>query len=628
MKNNKGKRNFSNKNRKVRNKVKEENDSEIESDDILSSVESENDRKIIPKKKQKKITNSRNGNNSITEEESDESDKIVSDEENEDAGSYMDPEERKIFLAKKYIKSLGVELSDHSESETYDTHWKKQDKKSATLSDEENDDDESIFEDENDEKKKQVTKWLQEQEKLKSPKLIMYIGNKIKIGYNKKLSYGENNKNKKEDQIESTHNEHTIPMMDKSVIFYRGHLKSVTCVDSPSYDLSFLSQYDFTNQKQKNSTNADKKNTLTNNKWNHTENGNLEKNEENEEDNEDNDTDSDNSDDSEKEELIEPKIFPNTNHKIAYTGGKDGCIIEWDIERGEKVHIYKGNKQSFTKYGEKPIAHFKSVMDLHCHKYNSFFISVGSDNLINVWDSRDKRNCTNSIIGHTHMVTSVSGCDTTEYHIHEDHNFFTASYDKSIKLWDLRFFNKPINTFYGHTDSILQMNSISKNKLVTGSSDNTLRVWNTSKDNHMIFNLKYETIESCCTLNNHIFIAGTFSGHLYVFSQSYKKPIAEIKNAHSKNPVTALISIPFTNIVISGSFDGFIHFWEYKPINKITCTFTKITSVQVQGVVNKFSFSCNYKYLFVAIGNEMKHGTWTRVKSKSGIAVIPLEFLR
>ncbi|GAB69096.1 WD domain G-beta repeat domain containing protein, partial [Plasmodium cynomolgi strain B] len=389
--------------------------------------------------------------------------------------------------------------------------------------------------------------------------------------------------------------------------FFRGHKKSVTCVTCPDFNLSFFDYYEY----DVGTGECDERNA-----YGGYNSGKFYKEDSPRSSPQGGDPFGDNA-----QHAMQPKVFPNVSLSTAYTGGKDACIIEWDLARGEKVHIYKGNPSAFQHFGRSNgISHFKSVMDLYCHKFNSFFISVGADNLINTWDNRVKKTCTHSVVGHKNVISSIVGSNENTDELNMEYNFFTSSYDKSIKLWDLRFLDKCINTYMGHTNDILSMTSLTQNKLITSSSDYTLRFWNTKNDNHILFNLNYEIVESCCSLNNRVFIAGTFSGHIYIFSSSYKKPICICKNAHSSYAVTALVSIPFTDIFISGSYDGYVNFWQYKSVSKTSATMRKVLAVPVDGAVSKFSFSPNYAYLFASVGDEMKHGKWTRTHSKNGLA--------
>ncbi|ETB61763.1 hypothetical protein YYC_01584 [Plasmodium yoelii 17X] len=588
-----------------RNKNKKVDDSEIESDDILSSNLSEEDTNILSKKTK--------FNDEIIE--SDEDDNKNNSDDDNDYDGFNNPEERKMYLAKKYLKDMGIESSEEEdsgeESENSENEEKKKKKIGSDFSSDDNDSDI--------EKKEKIKKMLMEKESSKNRKILLNLRDKIRIFYDEELSNTLLNNNDKRNK-QNINNLSKKVKNDDNVLFLNGHKKSVTTVACPDYNLSFFDHYNYKIQ----NNNYDKDNN--NDKLNKY-NDYINSDDENESFLHSNNKNSENLKNI-SNNIMYPKFFENTSINTIYTGGKDACIIEWDLSRQEKVHIYKGNPDSFKDFGNQSgICHFKSIMDIYCNKYNSFFMSVGCDNLINVWDNRTKKTCMNSVIGHKNIISSIVGCNDDTEELNMEHNFFTSSYDKTIKLWDLRFFNKCINTYLGHTNNILTMNSLNQNKLLTSSSDYTIRFWNTKNDNHILFNINYEIIESCCTLNNKIFVAGTFSGALYIFTSSYKKPICIHKNAHNSYPITALISIPFTNVFISGSYDGYINFWEYKSTSKISANIQKIMTVQVNGTINKFSFAHNYKYLFVAIGNEMKHGRWTRTNNKNGLAIIPIQFL-
>ncbi|GAW83643.1 WD domain, G-beta repeat domain containing protein [Plasmodium gonderi] len=624
MKFNKRKKFFKIKKNNHGNKKKEEvYDSEVESDDILTSDASEGRNKQMSAKKKKRhhaLSTERSSNRS-DEDATDNSDDSNGDENDENV--FNNPEERKIYLAKKYLRDMGVKSSDDNESHDESSASRDDEKKS------ESNFSENISSFENDEEREKINKMIMEREKKKSRKVLLNLGNRIKVFHDDKLS--SNMVYKKVPNFMNSSGKNAGN--DENVFFFRGHKKSVTCVACPDFNLSFFDYYDYDFGIIDSYENSNTYAGYNNGKFYKQDDHTCGK-----QDafgtHDTNGTQGDDSWSADKssykniESIMEPKVFENVSVSRVYTGGKDASIIEWDIMRGDKIHIYKGNRSSFKEFGNRNgISHFKSVMDIYCDKFNSFFISVGSDNLINIWDNRIKRACTNSIVGHKNVISAITGSNENTDELNMEHNFFTCSYDKTIKLWDLRFFDKCLNTYLGHTNNILSMNSLNGNKLVTSASDYTLRFWNTKNDNHILFNLNYEIIESCCTLNNKIFISGTFSGHIYIFTSSYKKPICVYKNAHNTCAVTALVSIPFSNIFISGSYDGYVNFWQYKSLSKITATIQKILTVQVYGTVNKFSFAHNYAYLFVAVGDEMKHGKWIRTKNKNGVAVIPLRFL-
>ncbi|SCO70023.1 U3 small nucleolar RNA-interacting protein 2, putative [Plasmodium vivax] len=641
MKFNKRKKSFKIKKKNYGGRKEQEDNSEIESDDILSSEASEsaNLRTKLGKKKKRHIASVEG---QITDEDAtdgDASDGDASDLEedgpsgDENGDAFNNPEERKIHLAKKYLRDMGIQSSDEEKSQS----------DSPANSDEEDNSDSNFSDNRyshgNEEQKERITKLMMQRERQKSRKALLNLGNKIKIVHDEKLAAskgvvkrgpaclnrsggsggsggsGESGQSGQTGQRGQPGKSSQTDLLSEEAFFFRGHKKSVTCVACPDFNLSFFDYYEY------DAGTAEREGCDAYAGYN---SGKFYR--------EDNPRSSPQGDDplgDDAQQVMQPKVFPNVSLSTAYTGGKDACIIEWDLARGEKVHIYKGNPSAFQHFGRSNgISHFKSVMDLYCHKFNSFFISVGADNLISTWDNRVKKTCTHSIVGHKNVISAIVGSNENTDELNMEYNFFTSSYDKSIKLWDLRFLEKCINTYMGHTNNILSMTSLTQNKLITSSSDYTLRFWNTKNDNHLLFNLNYEIVESCCSLNNRVFIAGTFSGHIYILSSSYKKPICICKNAHNSYAVTALVSIPFTDIFISGSYDGYVNFWQYKSVSKTSATMRKVLAVPVDGAVSKFSFSPNYAYLFAAVGDEMKHGKWTRTRSRNGLAVIPLRFLR
>ncbi|ANQ11087.1 Uncharacterized protein PCOAH_00054160 [Plasmodium coatneyi] len=616
MKFNKRKKSFKIKKKNYGGRKEEGYNSEIESDDILSSEASEsgNQRTKLGKKKKRHVTSVEG---EITDGDATDGDGSDLDEDgtsgDENGNAFNNPEERKIHLAKKYLRDMGIQSSDDDKSES----------DSPENSDEEDKSDSNFSDNRsfhgNDEQREQISKLMMQRERQKSRKALLNLGNKIKIVHDEKLASSKGsicmNRSGESDQTGQTGQNGQTDLPAERAFFFRGHKKSVTCVACPDFNLSFFDYYDY----DVGTAQCDERDAYAgynSGKFYKEDNPRISP--------EEGDPFGDN-----PQHAIQPKVFPNVTLSTAYTGGKDACIIEWDLTRGEKVHIYKGNPSAFQNFGKSNgISHFKSVMDLYCDKFNSFFISVGADNLINTWDNRVKKTCTHSVVGHKNIISAIVGSNENTDELNMEYNFFTSSYDKSIKLWDLRFLDKCINTYMGHTNNILSMTSLAQNKLITSSSDYTLRFWNPKNDNHILFNLNYEIVESCCSLNNRVFIAGTFSGHIYIFSSSYKKPICICKNAHSSYAVTAVTSIPFTDIFISGSYDGYVNFWQYKSVSKTSATMRKILAVPVNGAVSKFSFSPNYAYLFASVGDEMKHGKWTRTCSKNGLAVIPLGFLR
>lgn len=108
-----------------------------------------------------------------------------------------------------------------------------------------------------------------------------------------------------------------------------------------------------------------------------------------------------------------------------------------------------------------------------------------------------------------------------------------------------------------------------------------------------------------------------------------KKPLCTRKEAHGCDPshsqpnwITAATALINTDLVASGSSDGFVRLW------KLTNNFRSIEplfSVAVTGIINSLVFADDGQCLIAAVGREHRFGRWNVVKeAKNGVIIIPL----
>jgi ribosomal RNA-processing protein 9 len=121
-----------------------------------------------------------------------------------------------------------------------------------------------------------------------------------------------------------------------------------------------------------------------------------------------------------------------------------------------------------------------------------------------------------------------------------------------------------------------------------------------------------------------------------------KKPVYSVSTAHGLNTVasesegdintpfwiTAVACLRYSDLFVSGSWDGYVRLWKLAEDNK---SFSQVAQIPVNGVVNsiqiKTTFPSKRTLLVVGVGQELKLGRWVRLKGgvKNCTKVIELE---
>jgi WD40 repeat protein len=221
------------------------------------------------------------------------------------------------------------------------------------------------------------------------------------------------------------------------------------------------------------------------------------------------------------------------------SGSGDGTIRVWNLKEFKCENIIEGHTCAIYSLVYLPSSKLISISNdksiriwdtrnnykcLQVIEENSSFvftlvnlggnkIATGSgDSLIKIWEYNNKENtlkCVNNLEGHTDLVTCIIQL--------KDSRLASGSRDKTIRLWDyntckcitvLKQYNavysliqlrdgrlasgidntirlwdpkenfKCTNIIEGHTGSVNTLIQLKDGSLVTGSSDNTIRIWN------------------------------------------------------------------------------------------------------------------------------------------------------
>lgn len=164
--------------------------------------------------------------------------------------------------------------------------------------------------------------------------------------------------------------------------------------------------------------------------------------------------------------------------------------------------------------------------------------------------------------------------------------------------------------------------------MTSGGVDGSLRIWKIVEESQLVFNGHHGSIDCVRFVNEETFLSCGDDGSLCTWSASKKKPIGERKLAHGRsltgvaNWISAIACLVNTDLIASGSCDGFIRVWKLeKSYREIKLNF----EIPVNGFVNTLQFANDGSFLIAGIGQEHRLGRWWRNKeAKNVILIIPL----
>lgn len=318
--------------------------------------------------------------------------------------------------------------------------------------------------------------------------------------------------------------------------------------------------------------------------------------------------------------------------KTAFSGSKAGDIIKWNVETGEKLFRFApGIRQKTVKKaggsmpkGVKPVGHTNHVLCIAVSFDGKFVASGGLDKTINIWDGHSHKHLT-TFTQHRGPVTGLA----FQYGTYQ---LYSCSSDRTIKIWGLDQLAY-IDTLFGHQDAIPAIHTLAQERCLTvGSRDRTGRLWKIQDESQLIFRASEDaggSVDTIQMFTEDHFVTGSDEGALSIWSVTKKKPFKTVRNAHeniyeeagsAKHPIISMATVPFTDMLASGSDDGMIRFWraadEFKDI-------LSIGQVPMEGSVNGLAFSDEGQVLLAAVGRDHRLGRWNVTKAtQNHIAII------
>lgn len=347
----------------------------------------------------------------------------------------------------------------------------------------------------------------------------------------------------------------------------------------------------------------------------------------------------------------------------AYTGGKNGRVLQWNVQTGSRSANITATSPSSTHVSDK----YKSTNDIadgakrgaiNCMRFaldGRLLITGDADGLVKLYDVRQwgsSSSCIKTLAGHR---TAVTGLAVVGDHI------YTSAKDLSVRTWSLLTQSK-MDESHGHESEIVCLDAMVRNRVVTGGLDESIRFWKLDEGKQSVFQDKkcpgFESIVCATPLH---FLAGGHNGYVSLWSSKNKKPMANVAtpapSSHLladtldsstselsvaealreglrrklKDPerttgwIHSLAMAPETNVAFSGSDSGIVQQWDLEV--SFDGKLVPNRQIRIPGVVNGLRVSKSGAFLMAATAHESRLGRWstTSRKTKVGLAIVPLK---
>ena len=123
---------------------------------------------------------------------------------------------------------------------------------------------------------------------------------------------------------------------------------------------------------------------------------------------------------------------------------------------------------------------------------------------------------------------------------------------------EISYFDDGYDSLKGHTKNVLCLTLLSENKLISGSEDKSIKIWDIDKKNCIeTISGNFQRIDSLLNLKNNILIIGTYN-LIKIINIETKEEISTLVG-HEKS-ICSIISLK-ENILISSSYDNSIKIW-------------------------------------------------------------------
>jgi ribosomal RNA-processing protein 9 len=386
---------------------------------------------------------------------------------------------------------------------------------------------------------------------------------------------------------------------------------------------------------------------------------------------------------------------------FAYTVSKDLCLIKWRIQELPKDQWPQKTKKkskkptpppkkrpvqvAFTRGDKKRSkdnsyqGHVDSILTIAASQDGKFVVTGGKDRRIVVWDA-DTLKPLRVFSQHRDSITGLAFRRGTN-------QLYSSSKDRTVKIWSLDELAY-VETLFGHQDEVVDVAALAQERCISvGARDRTARLWKVVEETQLVFRggggekkaklgqgpkALEGSMDRVAMIDEEMFVTGGDNGNLSLWVIHKKKPIFTMSLSHGMDPplapeeasaektpdisivpkpqprwITALAAIPYSDVILSGSWDGHVRAWrvseDKKKIEAVGVLGSSTAGLtngnvrlsedahpMVKGVVNDISVfergdrGKDGVCVVVAVGKEHRMGRWKKVQGKNGAVVFEI----
>ncbi|KAI1391156.1 WD40 repeat-like protein [Hypoxylon trugodes] len=301
-----------------------------------------------------------------------------------------------------------------------------------------------------------------------------------------------------------------------------------------------------------------------------------------------------------------------------YTVTKDRCLVKWKLQdlpanqfpqttrkkpkkppapprrQPTKVAVRKGNpkKEKDKSYQ----GHISDILCVAASQDSKFVVTGGADKRLIVYEAKSLK----PLRVFTHHRDAVTGLAFRR----GTNQLYSASKDRTVKVWSLDELAY-IETLFGHQDEVVDIDALAQERCISvGARDRTARLWKVIEETQLVFrggsidkkqkpdidprSLAHEgSMDRVAMIDDDLFVTGSDNGSLALWSIQKKKPLFILAQAHGleeplkpteasaeETPgpkvvpppqprwITALRTLPYSDLILSGSWDGHVRVWK------------------------------------------------------------------